>query len=137
MLHALHQRAFERPLLDVPNLLIRYLHFLLAEDLVESFWVLFLDSAHRLITDEVLARGGVNSCYIEPRTVIARAIEVGAAGLIVVHNHPSGNPSPSQSDTQWTRRVAKAGQHLGITLRDHVVVSRFGYRLVDWAADRD
>jgi len=102
--------------------LIDYLHAALARERVEQFRVLFLDSKNRLLADEVLARGTVNHTPVYPREVVKRALELGSTSLILVHNHPSGDPTPSRADLEMTAEVKAAAGVLGIALHDHVVV---------------
>lgn len=125
-LYAFRSKLLDRPIIAVPNDLIRYLHLQLAYQQNEEFRVLYLDSARRLLAEEVMARGGIDNCHIEPRTVIARALELGAKGMYIVHNHPSGNPMPSEQDRRVTQRIANASWCMGLTLYDHVIVARDG-----------
>lgn len=107
---------------------------MMAHDPAESLRVLFLNLRRELIAEEVLARGGVEGLGIEPRQVIARALELGATGLILVHNHPSGDPTPSLADRRFTQRLATAAECLGIRLHDHLVVARDGHERIAAAA---
>lgn len=99
-----------------------YLSARLAHEVVEQVRVLFLDAGHHLLADEMLGRGTVDHTPIYPREVIRRALELQATILVVVHNHPSGDPSPSQDDILMTQRIAQAATLLGITVWDHVIV---------------
>ncbi|MCP1244474.1 DNA repair protein RadC [Acetobacter cerevisiae] len=99
-----------------------YLSAMLAHERVEQVRVLFLDKGHRLLADEMLGRGTVDHTPIYPREVMRRALELQASILVVVHNHPSGDPSPSQDDIFMTQRIAQAATLLGITVWDHVIV---------------
>lgn len=99
-----------------------YLSAMLAHEPVEQVRVLFLDKAHRLLADEMLGRGTVDHTPIYPREVMRRALELEATILVVVHNHPSGDPSPSQDDILMTQRIAQAATLLGITVWDHVII---------------
>ena len=105
-----------------PERLIGYLTAVLAREKIEQFRILFLDGADRLIADEAQARGTVNHTPVYPREVVRRAIELEAAAIILVHNHPSGDPSPSQEDLAMTRQVVEAASVLGIAVRDHVII---------------
>lgn len=100
----------------------------LAGAAVESFWMLALDARNRPLAVTCVALGTLTSCLVHPREVYAPAIRARAAAVIVVHNHPSGDPEPSDEDETLTRRLAEAGLVLGIPLLDHVVVARGGYR---------
>jgi DNA repair protein RadC len=89
--------------------------------------VLFLDSKNRLIADEAQARGTVNHTPVYPREVVKRALELHATALILVHNHPSGDPTPSRADIEMTAETRRAAEALGIVLHDHVVIGRGQY----------
>ncbi|MBI4184185.1 MAG: DNA repair protein RadC [Proteobacteria bacterium] len=104
--------------------LIEYCQASMALSRREEFRVLYLDRKNALIADEVQQRGTVDHVPVYPREVVRRALEVGASALIVVHNHPSGDPTPSQADIDMTRQIKEAGAALGITLHDHVIVGR-------------
>jgi DNA repair protein RadC len=93
----------------------------------ERFRVLFLDVKNTLIADEEQQAGTVNHTPVYPREVVKRALELGASAIILVHNHPSGDPSPSQADIEMTHEVREAGARLGVALHDHVVVVKSGY----------
>lgn len=90
----------------------------------ESFHVLFLDQKNGLLAAEELSRGTVDQTSVYPREVVKRALELNAKALVMVHNHPSGDPTPSQADVDITRAVAAAAQALGVSLHDHVIVTR-------------
>jgi DNA repair protein RadC len=99
-----------------------YLTAALAREKVEQFRVLFLDPKNRLIADEVQARGTVNHTPVYPREVIKRSLELHATALILVHNHPSGDPTPSRADIELTQEVKQAAAIMSITLHDHVII---------------
>jgi DNA repair protein RadC len=111
-----------RPLLDTWDRLADYLAAALAREPVEQVRVLFLDTRNRLIADEAQARGTVNHTPVYPREVVKRALELGATALILVHNHPSGDPTPSRADVEMTAEVKAAAGLLGIVLHDHLIV---------------
>ncbi len=92
----------------------------------EQFRVLFLDRKNVLIADERQQEGTVDHTPVYPREVVKRALEIGATAVILVHNHPSGDPTPSTADIEMTREVADAAKSLGITLHDHIVIGRNG-----------
>jgi DNA repair protein RadC len=94
----------------------------MARERTEQFRVLFLDTKNRLIADEAQARGTVNHTPVYPREVVKRALELHATALILVHNHPSGDPTPSLADQEMTREVKVAAAVLSIALHDHVIV---------------
>jgi DNA repair protein RadC len=91
---------------------------------VEEFHVLFLDRKNNLIAAEAQQRGTVDHAPVYPREVVKRALELGATALILVHNHPSGDPTPSAADVDMTKQVVRAAQPLGIVIHDHVVIAR-------------
>ncbi len=93
----------------------------------ECFCTLALDSRNRLLGDERVSVGTINSTMAHPREVFDKAIRVKAAGIVVVHNHPSGDPQPSDDDIRLTRRLAEAGKVVGIPLQDHVIVAGQNY----------
>ncbi|MBU8546148.1 DNA repair protein RadC [Roseomonas sp. ROY-5-3] len=99
-----------------------YLTALMARERVEQFRVLFLDSRNRLIADEAQARGTVNHTPVYPREVVKRALELHATALILVHNHPSGDPTPSRADREMTQEVKRAAAAIGIALHDHIII---------------
>jgi DNA repair protein RadC len=93
----------------------------------ESFQVLLLDGRHRLITIEEVSLGTLTASLVHPREVFREAIRHAAAAIVLVHNHPSGDPTPSSEDRSVTRRLGSAGQLLGISVLDHVIVTEGGY----------
>ncbi|MBI2376937.1 MAG: JAB domain-containing protein [Deltaproteobacteria bacterium] len=95
---------------------------------VETVWVLGLDARSRPVGVWCVAQGTLTACLVHPREVFAPAIRARAAQIIVVHNHPSGDPAPSDEDHELTRRIGESGELLGIPLVDHVVVARAGFR---------
>ena len=113
----------DRPLLASWPALLDYLHAALARERVEQFRVLFLDAKNRLIADEAQGRGTVNHTPVYPREVVRRALELHATAIILVHNHPSGDPTPSRADVEMTAEVKRAAEALGIVLHDHVIVA--------------
>lgn len=94
----------------------------------EEFHVVLLDRQHRVLSTRQITRGILDASLIHPREVFRPAVEVGAAAIVVVHNHPSGDPTPSAEDRAVTRQLAESGRILGIPLLDHVVVAREGWR---------
>ncbi len=93
----------------------------------EQFRILFLDRKNAIIADEVQQTGTVDHTPVYPREVMKRALELSASGIILVHNHPSGDPTPSKADIAMTGQVVEAGQALGITVHDHLIVGRQGH----------
>ncbi|WP_242010571.1 JAB domain-containing protein [Acetobacter musti] len=119
----LHRAALrDREVLSDRPRLYEYLSAVLAREVIEQFRILFLSPDDHLIADEAQARGTVNHTPVYPREVVRRALELGAASLILVHNHPSGDPTPSPDDIAMTRQVGAAAAVLGLTIRDHIIV---------------
>lgn len=106
---------------------IEYLIVAMAHLPVEEVRVLFLDTKNRLIRDEVVSRGTISEAPIYPREILKRAITLGASATILAHNHPSGDPEPSDHDILATRRLAAGGYEIGITLHDHIIIGRNGW----------
>jgi DNA repair protein RadC len=115
-----------QPVLNNWDRLIGYLTSRLAHEKVELFRVLFLNPRNRLIADEELGRGTVNHAPVYPREIIKRALELYATAVILVHNHPSGDPTPSREDIETTADIRDAAAVLGITVCDHIVIGREG-----------
>lgn len=120
-------RVIGRPLLSSWTALVDYLRTALAHQATERFRVLYLDRRNVLVADEELGRGTVDHVPVYPREVVKRALALDACALILVHNHPSGDPTPSPADVAMTLAVRAAAEALGITLHDHVVVGRAGH----------
>nr|WP_230165232.1 DNA repair protein RadC [Roseomonas sp. CECT 9278] len=114
--------VMDQPVLNNWDRLMSYLTVALTRERVEQFRVLFLDTRNRLIADEAQARGTVNHTPVYPREVVKRALELQATALILVHNHPSGDPTPSRADLEMTQEIKAAAGSLGIVLHDHLVV---------------
>jgi DNA repair protein RadC len=93
----------------------------------EEFHALLLNSRHRIVREVLVTRGTLDSALVHPREVFRPAVAEGAAGVILVHNHPSGDPTPSAEDRAVTRQLAEAGRAVGIPVLDHVVVGRGTY----------
>jgi DNA repair protein RadC len=111
-----------QPVLDDPARLQAYLATAIGRERVEQFRILFLDERGMLKADEVQATGTVNHTPVYPREVLRRALELNAAALVLVHNHPSGDPTPSGEDLAMTAEIRRAAEALGVALRDHVIV---------------
>jgi DNA repair protein RadC len=111
-----------RPVLSNWQALIAYLQTAMAYEQIEQFRILFLDRRNNLIADEVQQRGTVNHTPVYPREVVKRALILNASALIVVHNHPSGDPKPSREDIETTRELKAAANALEVELHDHVVI---------------
>jgi DNA repair protein RadC len=121
------QSVRKAPVLSSWQALIDYLHIDMAHLTVERVRVLYLNTQNMLIHDEHVGDGSLDEAAIHPREVIRRALDLGAAALILVHNHPSGSPEPSRADIQITNRIAEAGRLLGIVVHDHVIIGREGH----------
>jgi DNA repair protein RadC len=114
--------VIDRPVIGNWERLMAYLTGCLSRERVEQFRVLFLDNRNHLIADEPQTRGTVNHTPAYPREIVKRALELHATALILVHNHPSGDPTPSIADLDMTRDIRHAAEVLSITLHDHVIV---------------
>ena len=104
--------------------LLTYCHTVMAHRETEQFRILFLDSKNTIIADEAQAQGTVNHVPVYPREVVKRALELHASALILVHNHPSGDPSPSDADITMTQAIHNAAEALNITLHDHIIIGK-------------
>ncbi len=114
----------DRPLLGSWDRLIDYCTANIAYGQVEEFHLLFLDRKNMLIAHERQQRGTIDHTPVYTREVVKRALELGASALILVHNHPSGDPTPSKADIQVTREIVSAAKPLGVTIHDHVIIGR-------------
>jgi DNA repair protein RadC len=114
----------QRPVIGAWDKLVAYCSAHIGYSKVEEFHLLFLDRKNVLIKHERQQRGTVNHTPVYPREVIKRALELGASALILVHNHPSGDPTPSQADIAVTKDIVKAAAPLGIALHDHIIIGR-------------
>jgi DNA repair protein RadC len=123
----LRQRVVQRNVIDSWDRLVDYCTAAMAHEKVEQLRLLFLDRKNVLIADEVQQQGTVDHTPLYTREVVKRALELGASALIVVHNHPSGDPTPSQGDIKMTREVRDALEKIGVTLHDHLVIGRNGH----------
>lgn len=115
------------PLLSSFHAVVDYLRLRMAEETRERFVVLFLDRKNRLIRDEVMSEGTIDHAPVYPREVMRRALELSAANIIISHQHPSGDPSPSEADIVMTKKIVAAGKALGIGVHDHVIIGRTGH----------
>ena len=115
-----------RPVISSWTALLAYVRTALAHEAREQFRVLFLDTKNQLIVDEIMNRGTVDHAPVYPREVMRRALELSAKAVILVHNHPSGDPTPSRADVEMTRQVIEAGRPLQIAVHDHLIVGRDG-----------
>ena len=125
-LRLLETRIEGRPVLWSWDALGDYLHAAMAHSRVEEVRILFLNAKNMLLANEALWQGSVDEASVHVREVIARAIALGATGIIIVHNHPSGDPTGSSRDIRLTRDLVDAGRHMKVTVHDHVIVGGQG-----------
>ena len=117
-------KIMQRHVISSWDAVLDYCHTVMAHRDVEQFRILFLDRKNVLIADEEQARGTVDHVPVYPREVVRRALELNASALILVHNHPSGDPTPSDADIDMTRQIEAAAQALGITVHDHLIIGK-------------
>ncbi|MDF3349837.1 DNA repair protein RadC [Sulfitobacter sp. KE34] len=117
-------KVLQRHVVSSWDALLDYCHTTMAHLEMEQFRVLYLDRKNILIADEEQAKGTVDHVPVYPREVAKRALELNASAIILVHNHPSGDPSPSRADIDMTRQVAAACDALGLTLHDHLIIGK-------------
>ena len=125
MIYALRTEVLARPVLADTRSLVEYLFLNQAHAPAERFRVLYLNAKNRLLA-ETVADGSISDAPVYPREIMRKALEVGATALILVHNHPSGDPQPSRSDIEVTRNIIEAGRQLEVRVHDHLVVARGG-----------
>ena len=125
-LRLLEESVKERPVLGSWQALLDYLRADMAHLSIERVRVLFLNSKNVLIANETMWEGSVDESAVHIREIMRRALDLHATAIIVVHNHPSGDPAPSQQDIRLTRDLAEAGRHLKVTLHDHVIIGASG-----------
>ncbi len=116
----------KRPVISSWTALLAYVRVALQHEPREQFRVLYLDKKNQLILDEVQSRGTVDHAPVYPREVVRRGLEVSAAAMILVHNHPSGDPTPSRADIDITRQIIQAAKALSVEVHDHLIVGREG-----------
>lgn len=124
---ALQTRVRHTDVISSWNDLISYCTARMAHEPAEQFRLIYLDRKNKVIADEAQQRGTVDHTPVYPREVVKRALELNASALILVHNHPSGDPTPSRADVEMTKKVKEAAAAVSITLHDHVIVSRGGH----------
>jgi DNA repair protein RadC len=117
-------RVLGRQVISSWDALLDYCHTVMSHRTTEHFRILFLDRKNTLIADEEQARGTVDHVPVYPREVVKRALELNASALILVHNHPSGDPTPSQADIAMTAQIRTAAEALGLTLHDHIIIGK-------------
>ena len=126
-LRLLRAQVAEQPVLGNWQALIDYLQADMAHHVIERVRVLHLNTRNMLIRDELISEGSIDEAAVHVREVIRRAIDLGSAAIILVHNHPSGDPAPSRADIELTRQIAEAGKRLGITVHDHLIIGATGH----------
>lgn len=131
-IHAAAQRMLisdveKKPILSSWQKLIDYCYVAMAHEKREHFRVLFLNRKNQLIADEVQQIGTVDHAPVYPREIVKRALELGATALILVHNHPSGDPTPSDSDLAMTEEIIRAARALDVLVHDHLIISKNGH----------
>ena len=113
-----------RPVLSSWSALLDYCRSAMQFESKEQFRVLFLDKKNRLIADEILGHGTVDRAPVYPREVVKRALELSSTAIILAHNHPSGDPTPSHSDIEMTNNIIAAAKALGVAVHDHLIIGR-------------
>ncbi len=126
-LRLLRAEVAERPVLANWQALMDYLHADMAHHVIERVRVLHLNTRNMLIRDELISEGSIDEAAVHVREVIRRAIDLGSAAIILVHNHPSGDPAPSRADIELTRQIAEAAKRLGIAVHDHIIIGATGH----------
>jgi len=124
----LRQEIMQKPLLNNWSRLLDYCQATMVHEQKEHFRILFLNKKNELIADEVQQSGTVDHTPAYPREIMKRALEVGATALVLVHNHPSGDPTPSAADVDMTHAILAAAKPFDIVVHDHIIVSRRGYK---------
>jgi len=126
-LRTLRDEVMEKHVLGSWDAVLQYCDASMSHLKTEQFRILFLDTRNKLIADEVQQFGTINHVALYPREVIKRALDVGASAIILVHNHPSGDPKPSRADIEMTREVVDAGEPLGVSVHDHLIIGENGH----------
>jgi DNA repair protein RadC len=129
LMHAVMVKALQHEMMDAPVLaswqsVLDYCKTTMAYDKRETVRLLFLDRKNKVMADEVQQTGTVDQAPIYPREVVKRALDLGASALIIVHNHPSGDPTPSAADIEMTAKVQEAAKPLGIQIHDHIIIGK-------------
>jgi DNA repair protein RadC len=124
---AMKNEIMKKPVLNSWSRLMDYCTATMAHEQREHFRIIFLNKKNEMIADEIQNSGTVDHTPAYPREIMKRALELGATALILVHNHPSGDPKPSQPDIDMTRQVMRAAEPFSIVIHDHVIISKNGY----------
>lgn len=117
----------DQPIIASWSSLLDYCKLAMGKNKIEEFRVLFLNNRHALIADETMQRGTINHTPVYPREVVKRALELSAAAVILLHNHPSGDPTPSKADIDITVKIVEAAATVGVTVHDHVIITDGGH----------
>lgn len=123
----MQQQVLDKPVIGSWQALLDYCRVAMAHENREQFRILFLDKKNRLIADEVQQIGTIDHTPVYPREVIKRALELHATAIILAHNHPSGDPTPSKADIEMTAAIVAAGKAIGITVHDHLIIAKNDY----------
>jgi DNA repair protein RadC len=126
-LRLMQRGILQRPVLGSWDAVLDYCRAAMGYEAREQFRILFLDKKNRLIADEVQQEGTVDHTPVYVREVVKRALEHSACAIILVHNHPSGDPAPSRADIDMTRQIIDAAKPLGVAIHDHIIVGRQGH----------
>lgn len=126
-LHLAQAKVMKRPAISSWSALLDYCRAAMAYGTTEQFRILFLDRKNILIADEIQQKGTVDHTPVYPREIVKRALELSASAIILVHNHPSGDPTPSQADIEMTKKIVETAKPLGIAVHDHLVIGKDGH----------
>ncbi len=121
------ERVLDRPILSSWEAVVDYCKASMAYSSKEQFRILFLNRKNALITDELQQEGTIDHTPVYPREVLKRALELGATSIIMVHNHPSGDPTPSSADIEMTKQIIEAARPLKISVHDHLIIGKAGH----------
>ncbi|TDQ80816.1 DNA repair protein RadC [Dongia mobilis] len=121
------QDVLKNPVLSSWRAVLDYCHSIMANEKNEQFRLLFLDGKNALIADEVQSQGTVNHAPVYVREVVKRTLAHGAVSIIMAHNHPTGDPTPSRDDIEMTRAVQRALAEIGVSVHDHIIIGRKGH----------
>ncbi len=121
------REIMEKPVLNSWSRLMDYCYATMAHETREHFRIIFLNKKNEMIGDEIQGSGTVDHTPAYPREIMKRALEIGATAMILIHNHPSGDPRPSQADQDMTQAIIAAAKPFNIVIHDHIVISRNGY----------
>lgn len=117
----------DQPVIQSWSALMDYCKLAMGNNKIEEFRVLFLNHRHALIADEVMQRGTINHTPVYPREIVKRSLELSASAIILLHNHPSGDPTPSKADIDITTKIIEAAATVNITVHDHVIITSTGH----------